>query len=211
MRAESAGSFANRCSSSVNGVNEEWEQPKCAEMKEVPPHCLGCCSPSPPHRPHRRKIWTQIRFLSFSRVPAVRSFAALQHLLTQILFFLTHFAPKRTCCCFHTCPVHTPMLTCVHICLRLSSFHMFLHFTSSCAQAPTLAPLPSPWGKKIRCDTTMFAQEVKRFSDAMQAPRASIGWQVPSDTCTAIAHLAKGYRSISWYRHSSYCSEDIQG
>lgn len=56
MRAESAGSFTNRCSSSVNGVNEEWEQPKCAEMKEVPPHCLGCCSPSPPHSPHRQNL-----------------------------------------------------------------------------------------------------------------------------------------------------------
>lgn len=114
-RAESAGSFANRCSSSVNGVNEEWEQTKCAEMKEVPPHCLGCCSPSPPHSPRRCKIWTQIRFLSFSRAPVGPSFAALQHLLTQIPFFLTHFAPKRTRCCFHTRPVHTPTLTCVCI------------------------------------------------------------------------------------------------
>lgn len=38
VRAESAGSFTNRSGSSVNGVNEEWEQAECAEMKEVPPH-----------------------------------------------------------------------------------------------------------------------------------------------------------------------------
>lgn len=44
VRAESAGSFANRRGSSVNGVNEEWEQTKCAEMKEVPPHCIGRCA-----------------------------------------------------------------------------------------------------------------------------------------------------------------------
>lgn len=44
VRAESAGSSANRRSSSVNGVNEEWEQTKCAEMREVPPHCIGRCS-----------------------------------------------------------------------------------------------------------------------------------------------------------------------
>lgn len=36
-------------------------------------------------------------------------FAPLQHLLTQILFFLTHFAPKRTCCCFHTRPSTLPL------------------------------------------------------------------------------------------------------
>ena len=32
-RAESAGSPTNRHGSSVNGLNEEWEQTKCAEMK----------------------------------------------------------------------------------------------------------------------------------------------------------------------------------
>lgn len=46
VRAESAGSSANRRGSSVNGVNEEWEQSKCAEMREVPPRCIG-----------RRSVW----------------------------------------------------------------------------------------------------------------------------------------------------------
>lgn len=54
MRAESAGSFTNRRGSSVNGVNEEWEQTKCAEMKEVPAHCirplLSASTYSPKHK-----------------------------------------------------------------------------------------------------------------------------------------------------------------
>lgn len=43
VSAESAGSTANRRGSSVNGVNEEWEQTKCAEKWEVPLHWIGRC------------------------------------------------------------------------------------------------------------------------------------------------------------------------
>ena len=77
-------------------------------MKEVPPHCLGCCSPSPPHSPCRLKIWTQIRFLSFSRASP---FPPLLHFSTswRKSYFFNPLCTKRTCCCFHTRPSTLPL------------------------------------------------------------------------------------------------------
>lgn len=140
VRAESAGSFANRRGSSVNGVNEEWEQTKCAEMKEVPPHCIGRCSlcVSSAHS-HRRKHNPAhtLAFSSFTCILAIplRS-SHFQHLLTQNTLFLHPLAPICTFCCFHTRPStlplsHTHTRTRTHARFpRLSSFHMLLYFAS---------------------------------------------------------------------------------
>lgn len=128
MRAESAGSFANRCGSSVNGVNEEWEQTKCAEMREVPPHCIGRCSLCVSSTQSHRHKHTPA-FFSFTCTLAIPLFSPhFQHLLTQNTFFLHPLAPICTFCYFRTRP---PTLSPAHTHFpRLSSLHMFLYFAS---------------------------------------------------------------------------------
>lgn len=168
VRAESAGSFANRRGSSVNGVNEEWEQTKCAEMREVPPHCIGrcslCVSSAQPHRQQHNHAHVPA-FFSFTCALAIPLCSPhFQHLLTQNTFFLHPLAPICTFCYFHTRPSTLPpahMYTCT-----LSSPVLFPYVSLfrliKCA-APSLAPLLSP-GEEIRCDTTVFTREVRRYS-----------------------------------------------
>lgn len=137
MRAESAGSFANRRGSSVNGVNEEWEQTKCAEMREVPPHCIGrcslCVSSTQPHR-HKHKRAHTPAFFSLTCTPRYPTLFATFSASIDTKHFL--FAPPRTpmhILLLSHSPFHTPTLTCVDTRARfprLPSFHMLLYFAS---------------------------------------------------------------------------------
>ncbi len=128
VRAESAGSFANRRSSSVNGVNEEWEQTKCAEMKEVPPHCMGrcslCVSSTQSHR-HKCSLAHTPAFCSFKCTLAIPlCLPHFQHLLTQN----TTFAPPHTY--MHTLLLsHSPFHTST---LSLSHTHTHMHTFLAC-------------------------------------------------------------------------------
>lgn len=111
MRAESAGSAANRRGSSVNGVNEEWERSKCAEMREVPPHCIGCCSlcvcSTHSHVDTNTTLHIHWLFIVFTLPPAVPLCSPpFQHLLTYL--FLHPPTPTTIICSFHT---HPPTLT----------------------------------------------------------------------------------------------------
>lgn len=164
MRAESAGSFTNRSGSSVNGVNEEWEQTKCAEMKEVPPHCIGHCSLSVSSiQPHRRKHKRAHKsaFCSFTSTLAIPLCSPhFQHLLTQNPLFLNLLAPICTFCYFHTRPSTLP-LSHKHTCTLSSpvlSPYVSLFRLIKCA-GPSLAPLLLP-GEEIHSDTAVFVQEV---------------------------------------------------
>lgn len=91
MRAESAGSFANRRGSSVNGVNEEWEQTKCAEMKEVPPHCIGFCT----HIDTTTIMCTHTSFLFFHMYTCYPTLFTTFSAPIDTKHFV--FAPPRTC------------------------------------------------------------------------------------------------------------------
>lgn len=136
VRAESAGSFANRRGSSVNGVNEEWEQTKCAEMKEVPPHCIGrcslCVSSTQPHR-HKHSHAHTLAFFSFTCTLAIPLCSPhFQHLLTQnTLFFRTSSHLYAHSAAFALALPHAHPHICTHTHFPcLSPFHMFLYFAS---------------------------------------------------------------------------------
>lgn len=201
VRAESAGSFANRRGSSVNGVNEEWEQTKCAEIREVPPHCIGrcslCVSSTQSHR-HKHNHAHTLAFFSFTCTRAIPlCLPHFQHLLTQNTFFLHLLAPLCTFSYFRTRPStlpasHTNTYT-------LSSSVLFPCFFILCA-APSLAP-PHSTGEEIRCDTTVFVPEVKRYSATPCRPLTQLirlmGWQVPAETHTQ--PLLTCYRLSSTY------------
>lgn len=169
VRAESAGCFANRRGSSVNGVNEEWEQTKCAEMKEVPPHCIGrcslCVSSAHSHR-HKHNPAHTPAFSSFTCTLAIplRS-SHFQHLLTQNTLFLHPLAPICTFCCFHTRPSTLP----------LSHTHTHTHTFLACPLSicffisphkvcrPLFSPAAFPLGGcTLRCGCV--CAEVKRYS-----------------------------------------------
>lgn len=102
MRAESAGSFTNRRGSSVNGVNEEWEQTKCAEMKEVPPHCIRPLLSVSTYSPkHEHKLAHNSAFCSFTSTFAIPICYISAPIDTKPCF-LNPLAPLGTFCYFHT-------------------------------------------------------------------------------------------------------------
>ena len=147
MRAESAGSFANRRGSSVNGVNEEWEQTKCAEMREVPPHCIGRCSLCVSHRHKHKHAHTPASFFFHIHPCYLTLFATFSaHIDTK--HFL--FAPLRTymhILLLSHSPYHTPILTYAPIHTFLVCPPSICFFTSPhkvCS--PLFSPSALPWG-----------------------------------------------------------------
>lgn len=144
VRAESAGSCANRRGSSVNGVNEEWEQTKCAEMREVPPHCIGGYSVSPPP--------SHIDIEPCTRQAALHSDALYLALLAifPTAIDTKHFPFAPPCTYMHILllshsPCHTPILTDKHMhtflaCPRSICFALSPHKVCSPLFSPSTFP-----------------------------------------------------------------------
>jgi len=139
------------------------------------------------------------------------------------------FAPPRTymhILLLSHSPLHTFTLTYVHTHTRTLSSPVLFPYVSffrliKCA-APSLAPLPFP-GEEIRCDTTVFAQEVKRYSATPCRPLTQLirlmGWQVPAERhththnhCSLVTGSVTLISNLSntCYWHSSYRSIKIQ-
>lgn len=151
MRAESAGSFANRRGSSVNGVNEEWEQTKCAEMKEVPPHCIGHCSlcvSSTQSRRHQHNLVHTPAFCSFTCTFCSPALFAIFSALIDTKHHV--FAPSRTymhILLLSHSPFHTPTLTYAHMHAFLACPLSICFFISPHkVRRPLFSPSAFPWG-----------------------------------------------------------------
>lgn len=196
VRAESAGSSANRRGSSVNEVNEEWERSKCAEMREVPPHCIGCCSlcvfSTHSHIHTNTTLHIHRLFIVFTLPPAVPLCSPpFQHLLTYL--FLHPPTPITIICSFRTHPLTlTPSQT--YTCI-LSSPVLFPYVPFFCLMRHSSPPVDPPQlsGGEINCDNAVFTCEVRRYSAMLcrtftQLIRLMV-WHVPTETHAATAHL----------------------
>lgn len=192
VRAESAGSSANRRCSSVNGVNEEWEQTKCAEMREVPPHCIGrcslCVSSTQSHR-HKHSHTLTAAFYFFHCSPAILLCSPhFQNLLTQTL---------SSCTVPHLCAQSATFSLALPNTLTYAHLHTFVACPLSIcfllSPHKDCSPLTIPWWADTLWHHCACVRGEEIFSDAMRtshpADKAD-GLTGPcGDTNTASAHL----------------------